>query len=132
MVMEPVIMKEKGSGTRKKIHELYKNNHARPNVFMESNNTGFIIDLIERGEGISFLVKPAIDQKVIEKKLAFRKLKNIELFLDVSLGYSKTTPLSPAAKAFYEVVKNSFIKESPQGGVGSLMARILAEHPQNE
>ncbi len=132
IVKEPVIMKGKGSGTRKKILELYKTHKTVPDVFMESNNTGFIIDLVERGEGISFLVKPAIYQKVKDKKLASRKLMNTKIFLDVSLGYSKNTPLSPAAKAFYEVVKNSFIEESPRGGVGSLMARILAEHPQNE
>ncbi len=132
IVMEPVIMKGKGSGTRKKILDLYKKHKAVPNIFMESNNTGFITDLVERGEGISFLVKPAIDQKVKEKKLALGKLKDTNLFLDVSLGYSKNIPLSPAAKAFYEVVKNSFIEKTPQGGVGSLMAKILAEHPQNE
>jgi len=132
IVMEPIIIKGKGSGTRKKILDLYKKHNAGPNIFMESENTGFIIDLVERGEGISFLVKPAIDQKVKEKKLISRKLKDTEIFLDVSFGYLKNTPLSPAAKAFYEVVENSFIETSPQGGVGSIMARILAEHAQNE
>lgn len=132
IVMEPVIMKGKGSATRKKIIELYKKHNAVPNIFMESNNTGFIIDLVERGEGISFLVKPAIDQKLKEGKLASCKIKGMEIFLDVSFGYLKNTPLSPAANAFYEVVENSFIEASPQGGVGSIMAKILAEHPQNE
>lgn len=132
IVTEPLIMKGKGSGTRKKILDLYKKHNAKPNIFMESNNTGFIIDLVERGEGISFLVKPAIDQKVKEKKLASRKIKNTKIFLDVSFGYLKNIPLSPAANAFYEVVKNSFIEASPQGGVGSIMAKILAEHPRNE
>jgi len=131
IVMEPVIMKGKGSGTRKKILDLYKTHKAIPNIFMESENTGFITDLVEQGEGISFLVKAAIDQKVKEKKLALRKLKNTNLYLDVSLGYSKNTPLSPAAMAFCEMVNKSFIEKTPQGGVGSLMAKILAEHLQN-
>jgi len=132
IVMEPVIIKGKGSGTRKKILDLYKEHDTIPNIFMESDNTGFIIDLVERGEGISFLVKPAIDQKVKEKKLAFRKLKNSKMFLDVSFGYLKNTPLSPAAKAFYEVVKKSFIEAPSQGSIGSIMARMLAEQAQNE
>ncbi len=132
IVMEPVIIKGKGSGTRKKILDLYKEHDTIPNIFMESDNTGFIIDLVERGEGISFLVKPAIDQKVKEKKLAWRKLKNSKMFLDVSFGYLKNTPLSPAANAFYEVVKKSFIEAPSQGGIGSIMARMLAEHAQNE
>ncbi|MBU2628279.1 MAG: LysR family transcriptional regulator, partial [Proteobacteria bacterium] len=91
-----------------------------------------IMDLIERGEGISFLVKPAIDQKVKEKKLASRQIKDTQIFLDVSLGFSKNIPLSQAARAFYDVVKRSFIEQTPQGGVGSIMARILADHRQNE
>ncbi len=132
IVMEPVIMKGKGYGTRKKILELYKTHRTVPNVVMESNNTGFIIDLVESGEGISFLVEPAIDQKVKEKKIAWRTLKNTRIFLDVSFGYLKNTPLSPAAKAFYDIVKNSFIDASPQNGIGSIMVRMLADHLQNE
>ena len=132
IVAQPVIMKRKGSGTRKKVLNLYDKHNAQPNVFMESNNTEFITDLVVRGEGISFLVKPATDQKVKEKKLVVRKIKDTKIFLDVSLGFSKNTPLSPAARAFYDVVKNSFIEETPQGGIGSIMAGILARHPQNE
>ena len=131
IIKQPVIMKRKGSGTRKKVLELYRKHNARPNVFMESNNTEFITDLVVRGDGISFLVKPATDQKVKEKKLVVRKLKDMQIFLDVSMGFSKRIPLSPAAKAFYDVVKNSFIEETPQGGIGSIMAGILANHPQN-
>ncbi|WP_300459107.1 LysR family transcriptional regulator [Desulfobacula sp.] len=131
IVMEPFIMKAKGSATRKKVQDLYKRHNAAPNIFMESDNTEFIIDLVERGEGISFLVKPTIDQKIKEKKLVSRRLKGTEIFLDVNFCYLKNTPLSPAAKAFFNVLKNSFIKRSPQGGVGSIMARILAVNHQN-
>jgi DNA-binding transcriptional LysR family regulator len=123
---EPIILKGTGSGTRKKIMDLYRENQAVPNVFMESNNTEFIIDLVQRGEGISFLVKPSIEHKRKEKKIVMHRLKNIRLFLDVSLGFSKKTPLSPAASAFYEVIKRSFIEESSQNKIGSIMAKILA------
>jgi DNA-binding transcriptional LysR family regulator len=123
---EPIILKGTGSGTRKKVAELYSSNKVVPNVFMESNNTEFIINLVERGEGISFLVKPSIEQKVNEKKIVMHRLKDIRLFLDVSLGFSKISPLSPAAAALYEVIKRSFIEESSQNKIGSIMAKILA------
>ncbi len=132
LAKEPLIMKGKGSGTRKKIFELYDQHKISPTIFMESDNTEFIMDLVERREGISFLVKPSIDQKVKENKIAYRYIKNMNIFLDVSFGYIKNMPLSPTANAFYEVVEKSFIEASPKGRVGSLMARILAEHPQNE
>jgi DNA-binding transcriptional LysR family regulator len=129
---EPIILKGTGSGTRQKVMDLYEKQGVIPNVFMESNNTEFIIDLVERGEGISFLVKPSVEHKIKTKKIAVRRLKGIRLFLDVSLGFSKNTPLSPAATAFYEVVKRSFLEESPQNGIRSIMAKILAKQWQNE
>ena len=129
---EPIILKGTGSGTRQKVMDLYKKQGMAPNVFMESHNTEFIIDLVERGEGISFLVKPSVEHKIKTKKIAVRRLKGIRLFLDVSLGFSKNIPLSPAATAFYEVVKRSFIEESPQNGIRSIMAKILAKQWQNE
>jgi DNA-binding transcriptional LysR family regulator len=132
VVKQPVIMKGEGSGTRKKIVDLFKKHNASPNISMESNNTEFITDLVERGEGISFLVKPATDQKVKEKKLIVRKFKDTKIYLDVSLAYLKKTTLSPAARAFCDVVKNSFIKKTPQGGIGSIMAGILARQRQNK
>ncbi|MFA5904073.1 MAG: LysR family transcriptional regulator [Desulfobacula sp.] len=128
---EPLILKGTGSGTRKKVVDLYDKHKVVPNVFMESNNTEFIIDLVERGEGISFLVKPAVDGKVKEKKIAMHPLKDERLFLDVSLGFSKNVPLSPAATAFYNVIQRSFIEKTPQGGIRSIMAKILAGHWQN-
>ena len=131
ILMEPVVIKGKGSGTRKKILDLYKEYNAEPNIVMESDNTGFIIDLVERGEGISFLVAPAIDREARKKKLTWRKLKNTKLFLDVSLGYLKDTPLSPAARAFYGVVKKTFIKAPSRKGIGSMMAEMLADHTYN-
>jgi DNA-binding transcriptional LysR family regulator len=123
---EPIILKGTGSGTRRKVAELYSDNKVVPNVFMESNNTEFIINLVERGEGLSFLVKPSVEQKVNEKKIVMHRLKDIRLFLDVSLGFSKINPLSPAASAFYEVIKRSFIEESSQNKIGYIMAKILA------
>ncbi|OGR58438.1 MAG: LysR family transcriptional regulator, partial [Desulfobacula sp. RIFOXYB2_FULL_45_6] len=127
---EPLILKGTGSGTRQKVVDLYKKHKIVPHVFMESNNTEFIIDLVERGEGISFLVKPAVEHKVKEKKIVMHPLTDERLFLDVSLGFSKNVPLTPAATAFYEVIKRSFIEKTTHGGIGSIMAKILAEHRQ--
>lgn len=97
---EPIILKGTGSGTRKRVVGLYKSNNVDPNVFMESNNTAFIIDLVERGEGVSFLVKPSVEQKVNEKKIVMHRLNDIRLYLDVSLGFSKPVPFHEQALLF--------------------------------
>ncbi len=129
---EPLIIKGTGSGTRKKISDLYKKHQIVPNVFMESNNTEFITNLVEKGEGISFLVKPSVEGKAREKKIAIRRLKDERLFLDVSLGFAKGTPLSPPALAFYEIIRHSFIEDASSREVGSIMARILAGNWRNQ
>ncbi len=62
----------------------------------------------------------------MKKKIVMHRLNDIRLYLDVSLGFSKTSPLSRAGAAFYEVIKRSFIEESSEHKIGSIMAKILA------
>ena len=57
---EPIIMKEKGSGTRKLVSELFAKKDLTPNILMETSNTEFIKQLIQRGDGISFFVKATV------------------------------------------------------------------------
>ena len=64
---EPIIMKEKGSGTRKLVSELFAKKDLTPNILMETSNTEFIKQLIQRGDGISFLVKAAVAVELREK-----------------------------------------------------------------
>ncbi|MGD8344118.1 MAG: LysR family transcriptional regulator, partial [Desulfobacterales bacterium] len=49
----PFIMKESGSGTRKLVEELFEAEGTTPNVLMETSNTEFIKQLVQRGEGAS-------------------------------------------------------------------------------
>lgn len=55
LTREPIIMKEKGSGTRKLVSELFAKKDLTPNILMETSNTEFIKQLVQRGDGISFL-----------------------------------------------------------------------------
>ena len=57
---EPIIMKEKGSGTRKLVNELFAKKGLTPNILMETSNTEFIKQVIQRGDGISFVVREAV------------------------------------------------------------------------
>ena len=43
---EPIIMKEKGSGTRKLVNELFRQKGLIPNILMETSNTEFIKQLV--------------------------------------------------------------------------------------
>jgi DNA-binding transcriptional LysR family regulator len=102
---DPMIMKEAGSGTRKQVNELFGKKGLIPNVLMETSNTEFIKQLVQRGEGISFLVEKAVAAEIRDKRLATVPLVGQTPFLDVSIAYLKDQRLSRPARAFVEMLK---------------------------
>ncbi len=126
LAQEPIIMKEIGSGTRKRVTELFAEAGHTPNILMETGNTEFIKQLVQRGEGISFLVKEAVWTEVQDKKLAILPIRGKPLFLDVSVAYLKNQHLSPPAKAFIRILDQIKPGDLTLKGIGSLMAKMLA------
>jgi DNA-binding transcriptional LysR family regulator len=126
---EPFIMKEKGSGTRKLVEELFLNTDCTPDILMETSNTEFIKQLVQRGEGISFLVKEAVTAEIEEKKLAQVALKGRTPYLDVSIAYLKGQVLSPPARAFVDTLRKLKTEDEDMHpmGIGLMMAKILAQ-----
>jgi DNA-binding transcriptional LysR family regulator len=66
LAAERFIMKEKGSGTRKLVEALFRKEDCTPNTLMETSNTEFIKQLVQRGEGISLVVKEAVAAELSE------------------------------------------------------------------
>jgi DNA-binding transcriptional LysR family regulator len=126
LVHEPMIMKEMGSGTRKQINDLFSRKGLTPNVLMETSNTEFIKQLVQRGEGISFLVEEAVAAEIKEKKLTTVPLEGKAPFLDVSIAYLKDQHLSHPARAFVEMLKKMATKGPQTGGMQKVMAEYVA------
>ena len=124
---EPIIMKDKGSGTRKLIDELYSNHNVIPNILMETGDAEIIKLLVQHGEGVSFLVKEAVMGEIQEKKLVTVPIKDHSIFMDVSIAYLKKQPLSPSAQAFLNSLENLGTKKMRFQGLGALMTKMLAE-----
>lgn len=124
LAKEPIIMKEKGSGTRKLLSEFFSKKSLTPNILMETSNTEFIKQLVQRGDGISFLVKAAVATELREKKLAAVSMKGHKIFLDVSIAYLKDQHLSPPAQAFLDTLLKLAPKEKSLRGIGSLIHKI--------
>ena len=124
---EPFIMKEKGSGTRKLVEQSFAKVNCEPNTLMETSNTEFIKQLVQRGDGISIVVKEAVALELGEKKLAQVPLKNSQIYLDVSIAYLKDQPLSPPARAFVETLTKLRSEDIDPMGIGAMMAKILAQ-----
>jgi len=127
LVHEPMIMKEIGSGTRKQVNELFSKKNLTPNVLMETSNTEFIKQLVQRGEGISFLVEEAVAVEIREKRLATVPVAGENPFLDVSIAYLKDQHLSHPAKAFVDMLEKMATQGPQAGGLNKVMAEYLAQ-----
>jgi DNA-binding transcriptional LysR family regulator len=119
---EPIIMKEVGSQTRNLVDDLYHRHGCTPNVLMETANAEFIKQFVERGEGISFLVKTAVSSELEHKKLVARPIMGERITLDVSIAYLKNQPLSHAAQIFVKTLLQLNDRRSPIRGIGSLIS----------
>ena len=122
---EPIIMKDPGSGTRRLVDELFAQNNCTPNVLIEASDAEIIKLMVQHGEGVSFLVREAVALELQGGKLTTVKLKDQDIFLDVSIAYLMNQPLSPPAQAFLKSLENLGTKEMRFKGMGALMARIL-------
>ncbi len=130
---EPFIMKDKGSGTRKLVDRLFAQNNCTPHILMEVSNAEFIKQLVQRGDGISFLVRETVAAELSDGTLAAVPLKGKKVYLDVSIAYLEGQHLSPPAKAFMETLeKLQFGKEITPQGIGVFMAKILSQQKQKK
>ncbi len=130
LAAEPFIMKEVGSGTRRVVDQLFEKRLLRPNILMETSNTEFIKQLVQRGEGVSLLVKAAIANELKENLLATIALEGPVCYLDVSIAHLKNQPLSLPAKGFIEIlktIKSGSDLSSPEG-IGMILARMMVQH----
>jgi DNA-binding transcriptional LysR family regulator len=128
----PFIMREKGSGTRKLVEELFEAEQCTPDILMETSNTEFIKQLVQRGEGVSFVVKEAVAVELKEKKLASVPLKGPKVYLDVSIAYLKDQMLSPPARAFVDTLIGLKSEDLHPMGIGLMMAKMLTQRKEDQ
>jgi len=128
LAAEPFVMKDKGSGTRKRVEEVFSQFNCTPNILMEVSNAEFIKQLVERGDGVSFLVRESVANELARGKLAVVLLKGDKIYLDVSIAYLENQHLSPPARAFVDTLEKLRVgREMTPLGIGAYMARILSE-----
>ena len=105
LAREPLILREKGSGTRDIILEVYREAQIKPTILTEAGNVDFIKELVETGNGISFVVKSAVQEELKRGTLKTRPLSGGPLFLNVDIVYLKNRNLSPSAQTFLELLQ---------------------------
>jgi DNA-binding transcriptional LysR family regulator len=102
---EPLIIREKGSGTRDVVLEKYREARIKPSILTEASNVDFIKELVETGNGISFVVKSAVQEELKRGTLKSKTLADGPIYLNVDIVYLKNRNLSPSAQAFLELLQ---------------------------
>ena len=107
----PIILRERGSGTRKVIEETLQKNNLNPsnlNIMLELENTESIKAIVESGMGISIISQTAIKKELALKTLRTIRIEGINLKRSFYIVQKKEKILSLPAESFVNFLSNSF------------------------
>jgi DNA-binding transcriptional LysR family regulator len=122
---EKIILRGKGSASRYLVKRLFEKSGISPQIHTEANNTELIKNMVQRGEGISFLSRIAVSRDISEGKLAAISLEEDQVILDINIAYLKNHVLSPPAAVFLNVLQELVPRDRPIGSATALIAALL-------
>ncbi len=126
---EKIILRGKGSASRHLVDQLFEKSKIFPHILTEANNTELIKNMVEKGEGISFLSRIAVTKEIDEGKLSAVSLEGNQIALDISIAYLKNHVLSPPAAVFLNVLQELAPRDKPVGSATALIAVLLSSAP---
>lgn len=103
---EPIIIREKGSGSRYAILSLLTSHNIKPSVLIEAGSVEFIKEYVMKGRGVSFLYKPEVELEARMGLLKAIDIKEGPILVQTDIVFPRKTELSPAAKAFLKLIES--------------------------
>jgi len=100
----PIIIKHTGSGTRHVVDAVFFRHAFPPHIMLETSNVGFLRQIIEQGECAAFLAETEFNKEFNTEDCRMIPIIDEEINLEVNIAYLEGQLLSPAAKAFLELV----------------------------
>jgi DNA-binding transcriptional LysR family regulator len=108
----PLIIRAKGSTTRRILLQAFKEAGIHPSLLIEAGSSEFIKQWVSEGKGVSVIVKRAVEDE--ERRKIIKTIPLLEkLHLQVAFLYLKEARTNPAIKTFLNFVQNKgkeFIK----------------------
>lgn len=101
---ENVILREKGSGTRRLVEKILENTDIVASAFIESGNVDFIKELVSTGNGITMLARMGVDQDLTSGRLKIIPFEGGPFYLDRDIVINRERILSKADRAFLNVL----------------------------
>ncbi|MBI5445302.1 MAG: LysR family transcriptional regulator [Deltaproteobacteria bacterium] len=100
-----ILLKEEGSSTCAVVRKRFEDRGIPANILVQTSNVEFIKDMVERGEGVSFLVRSAVEEDVEEGRIVIVPIVDETFTLPVHIAYLNEHALSPAARAFLQILR---------------------------
>lgn len=122
---EQVIMREKGSGTRRSVDALFEKHRITPHIMVEATNTELIKEMVQRKEGISFMSRHAASAEIREGDLNAVLIDGPTMYLDIYIAHLKAHRLSGPALAFLDIMDKVTLGDRPVEGIRTLMKKMV-------
>lgn len=100
----PLVMREEGSATRKAVIDMFKKMRLSPAILYEASNLEFIKELLERGEGASFIVRSAVEKELSQGILKEIAISDVSITMHTNIVYVNEDSLSRIARAFIDML----------------------------
>jgi len=101
---EPVILREKGSGSRTAILRKFQEYGIWPSVITEASSLDFIVGYVKQNKGVSFMFEPDIKEELEKGTLKVIRVEEGNIIFFTDIVYHGEEPLSPPAQAFLKMV----------------------------
>ncbi len=102
---EPVVLREKGSGSRAAILRKFQEYGIWPSVILEASSLDFIVGYVKQNRGISFMFRPDIEEELEKGGLKVISIDEGNIIFFTDIIYHRERSLSPPAQAFLKMVE---------------------------
>lgn len=102
---EPVILREKGSGSREAILRKFQEYGIWPSVIIEASSLDFIVKYVKQNKAVSFMFQPDIQEELEMGTLRVIPLEEGNIIFFTDIIYHSERPLSPPGQAFLNMIE---------------------------
>ncbi|MGB9629220.1 MAG: LysR family transcriptional regulator substrate-binding protein, partial [Thermodesulfobacteriota bacterium] len=102
---EPVILREKGSGSREAILRKFQEYGIWPSVIIEASSLDFIVEYVKQNKAVSFMFEPDIKEELEMGTLKVIPMEEGNIIFFTDIIYHSEKPLSPPGQAFLNMVE---------------------------
>jgi LysR family transcriptional regulator, low CO2-responsive transcriptional regulator len=104
LIGENLILREKGSGTRRVIDRVFEDKGIFFSAFIETGNVDFLKEMVRTGNGVTLLARMGVDRDLAGGNLVALPVKDGPFILDIDIVINRERTLSHADEEFLKVL----------------------------